>query len=127
VSLCRLGTGQVPARGLTPDRHVEFWLIDHDEPAKHPHLDFVLTDVALSIAELRAEGSTVLVHCVAAEQRTPSAAVAYARWLGVPAEEAQAAISAALSSARARGRLWEHAARVAQAGAGAVGRPLPGD
>lgn len=112
VSLCRLGAGQIPARGLDPDRHVEFWLIDHDDPAKNPHLDFVLRDIAGTIADLRAEGHTVLVHCVAAEQRTPSAAVAYARWLGVPADDAHTQIRAALPSARGVGELWERAALV---------------
>lgn len=112
VSLCRLGAEQIPADGLDPDQHVEFWLIDHDDPAKNPHLDFVLADIARTIADLRAEGHTVLVHCVAAEQRTPTAAVAYARWLGVPAEEARSQIRAALPSARGVGELWERAALV---------------
>ena len=43
----------------------------------NPNLDFVLAETADAVADLRAEGRTVLVHCVAAQSRTPTAAAAY--------------------------------------------------
>jgi len=112
ISLCRLGSDQIPAAGIGPADHLQLWLIDADDETLNPHLSYVLRDVARSIASLRTEGKTVLVHCVAAQQRTPSAALAYARLLGVPADQARLDIRAALKSARGHGALWEHAAAV---------------
>lgn len=118
VSLCRLGVTEVPAAGMLVEDHVEFWLVDSDDPAANPHLDFVLCDLADTVVDLRAEGRTVLLHCVAAEQRTPSAGVAYARRLGVPADEAEDSVRFALPSARGYGNLWRHARRVAPSSRG---------
>lgn len=113
VSLCRLGAAQVPASGVAPEDHLEFWLIDTNDPQLNPNLDFVLADAAEAVADLRAEDKTVLVHCVAAEQRTPSVALAYSRHLGIPPAEAGEEIKAALASTRGSGRLWEQAQMVA--------------
>ena len=65
VSLCRLGADEVPAPGVDPGDHVEVWLIDSADPDGNPHLDHVLTQAADTVAALRAEGRTVLLHCVA--------------------------------------------------------------
>ncbi|AWB92665.1 ADP-ribosylglycohydrolase family protein [Aeromicrobium chenweiae] len=111
VSLCRVGTADFPG---VADR-VEVRLIDSDVPEDNPHLDFVLADAAAVIKELRDEGKTVFVHCVAAHQRTPSVGVAYARLLGVPPDQAQADVRRVLPGLRGHGRLWEHAARVREA------------
>lgn len=94
VSLCRVGSGQVPAR----IRHrVEVRLIDNDDPAKNPNLDFMLTDTVAVIAALRAEGHTVLVHCAQAQSRTPSVAALYAAlYLDVPVKRALAEVCAML-------------------------------
>jgi len=43
----------------------------------NPHLDFVLTDAAAAVAALRAEGKTVLLHCVQAQSRTPAVAALF--------------------------------------------------
>lgn len=77
VSLCRLGDAQVPARGVAHGDHVEVWLVDESDPAKNPNLDFVLADAAGEVAALRAEGRTVLLHCVQAQSRTPAVAAVY--------------------------------------------------
>ena len=77
VSLCRLGSAQVPAPGVDPRDHVEVWLLDESEPAKNPNLDFVLTDAVAAVEALRAEGKTVLLHCVQAQSRTPAVAALY--------------------------------------------------
>lgn len=112
ISMCRLGVGQVPAAGVDIHDHVEAWLIDSDDPDKNLNLDFVLADLAAATASLRSEGKRVLVHCVAAHQRTPSAGIAYARRLGVPGNEAAEAIKRALPGARGHGRLWDAAEHV---------------
>ena len=77
VSLCRLGTDDVPGPGVRAGDHVEVWLVDDTDPAKNPHLDFVLHDAACAVAALRAEGKTVLLHCVQAQSRTPTVAALY--------------------------------------------------
>jgi ADP-ribosyl-[dinitrogen reductase] hydrolase len=94
VSLCRVGSTQVPEH----IRHrVEVRLIDNDDPAKNPNLDFVLTDTVAVIAALRAEGHTVLLHCAQAQSRTPSVAALYAALhLDVPIEQALAEVCAVL-------------------------------
>lgn len=76
VSLCRVGRNQ-PA-GLEAHHRVVVRLIDQPHPEANPHLDLVLADTADTIAALRAEGRTVLLHCVAAQSRTPTVAAAYA-------------------------------------------------
>ena len=48
-------------------------------------------------------------NCVAAEQRTPSVALAYSILLGRAPEEARQAVLAALPGARGCGALWEAA------------------
>ena len=97
VSLCRLGVDEVPAPGVTPENHVEVWLVDSPEPAANAHLDFVLHDTARAVAALRAEGRTVLVHCVQAHSRTPAVAALYsAMFCGVPIGQALADLRQAL-------------------------------
>ncbi|PJI95136.1 ADP-ribosylglycohydrolase family protein [Luteimicrobium subarcticum] len=120
VTLCRRGTAQVPAAGVRPEDHVEVWLMDSERPGDNPNLDFVLHDTADVVAALRAEGRRVMLHCVAAEQRTPVVAIAYAARLGVPRGDAARAVRAALPSTRGRGLLWDHVTRSA-AGADAQG------
>jgi ADP-ribosyl-[dinitrogen reductase] hydrolase len=107
VSLCRRGSRR--AAGLPRENQVDVWLIDDEDPAKNPNLEFVLADTARVIKELREEGKTVFVHCVAAEQRTPAVAVAYGRLLGASRDEARVAVLKALPGARSRGHLWESA------------------
>ncbi|MEP7194492.1 MAG: ADP-ribosylglycohydrolase family protein [Actinomycetota bacterium] len=77
VSLCRLGNAEVPTAGVAARDHVEVWLIDEADAAKNPNLDFVLSDAAGAVAALRAEGKTVLLHCVQAQSRTPTVAALY--------------------------------------------------
>lgn len=76
VSLCRMGTDQVP--GIPARDRIEAWILDSSDPSRNPHLHFAFADTADVIAALRAEGKTVLVHCVAAQSRTPTIAAAYA-------------------------------------------------
>ena len=110
VSLFRRGLGDVPFQGIAPENHVEVRLIDSDDTKANPNLAFALNDTAALVKQLRDEGHTVLVHCVRAEQRTPSVAVAYAVHLGASADAARHEIATALPHSRRRGRLWECAA-----------------
>jgi protein-tyrosine phosphatase len=77
VSLCRLGRAEVPTTGVAAHDHVEVWLVDEPDPVKNRNLDFVLSDAADTVAALRAEGKTVLLHCVQAQSRTPAVAALY--------------------------------------------------
>ena len=95
VSLCRVGE---LAAAIPPADHVEIRLIDRD--GENPNLDFVLADAADAVAAFRAEGKTVLLHCVQAISRTPAVAALYAvRHLGVPADVALADIQRVLPHA----------------------------
>jgi ADP-ribosylglycohydrolase/predicted protein tyrosine phosphatase len=76
VSLCRLGTDQVPAEGIAPENHLEVWLID-DSAEHNRNLEYVLDDAARAIKQLRDRGETVLLHCVHAASRTPVVAARY--------------------------------------------------
>jgi len=77
VSLCRLGAEQVPAPGVAAADHVEVWLVDDIHRRKNPNLEFVLHDAAATVAALRQEGRSVLLHCVQAQSRTPTVAALY--------------------------------------------------
>ena len=73
VSLCRVHDGDLPV-GV---EQIDVRLIDFVDPDANPNLDFVLTDTVRLIEQLRNEGCTVLVHCVAAQSRTPTVAALY--------------------------------------------------
>ena len=51
----------------------------------------------------------MLLHCVAAEQRTPSVAVEYGVLLGHDVEVSREAIVSVLASTRGSGRVWDAA------------------
>lgn len=96
VSLCLTGRSQVDLRL----KHITFRLMDESDPAQNPNLDFVLMDAARLVRDLREEGKTVLLHCVAAHSRTPTVAIAYAMLRGIPLDEAMPAVCAVLPAAR---------------------------
>jgi predicted protein tyrosine phosphatase len=99
VSLCRLGADQVPADGIAPENHLEVWLID-DSAEHNRNLEYVLDDAARAIAELRARGETVLLHCVHAASRTPVVAARYSVVRdGIDPDEALAEVVSVLPAA----------------------------
>jgi protein-tyrosine phosphatase len=73
VSLCRLNDDDLPM-GV---EQIDIRLIDDIDPDANPNLDFVLTDTVRLIEQLRSEGRTVLLHCVACQSRTPTVAALY--------------------------------------------------
>jgi len=77
VSLCRLGTDDIPGEGVAVGDHVQMWLVDSVDPTKNPNLDYVLDDAASAVKSLREEQKTVLLHCVQAQSRTPTVAALY--------------------------------------------------
>jgi len=85
VSLCRLGTEQVPTH--LRSQQIDFRLLD-TLAADNPNLEFVIDDAARTVARLRDEGHTVLLHCAAAQSRTPSVAARYGTLKGIPADQA---------------------------------------
>jgi ADP-ribosylglycohydrolase/protein-tyrosine phosphatase len=96
VSLCRLADEDM--RHTMP--HTEVRLIDRAEPDENPHLEYVLLDTVRLIERLRAEGRTVLVHCVGAYSRTPTVAALYgARLRNISADAALRDIKVALPGA----------------------------
>ena len=84
VSLCRIGVDDFAPSGVAPEDHILVRLVDREDPAENPHLAFVMHEAARAVRMLRDEGKRVFVHCVAAEQRTPTVGIAYSRLLGVP-------------------------------------------
>lgn len=89
VSLCRVADADAPA-GMP---HVEVRLIDSTDADENPHLDHVLLDAARAIEDLRAQGHTVLLHCVEAYSRTPTVAALYgARVRGLSGDDALQAV-----------------------------------
>jgi predicted protein tyrosine phosphatase len=110
VSLCPLGLRDIPAAGMSPRDHIEFWLNDHDEDQTNPHLDFVLDDVSSALRQFRAEGKRVLVHCRTGTVRTPAIALRYAVDIGVASDLAERSRGAARPAARGAARLWDVAA-----------------
>jgi ADP-ribosylglycohydrolase/protein-tyrosine phosphatase len=73
VSLCHVQDDYLPV-GV---EQIDIRLIDKVEPDANPNLDFVLTDTVRLIEQLRNEGRTVLLHCVACQSRTPTVAALY--------------------------------------------------
>jgi hypothetical protein len=109
VSLCRVGTDE-PIFGRTaPEDRIDSRLVDSSDAADNANLHFLLHDAASAVRGLRAEGHTVLLHCVAAQQRTPSVALAYSVLLGHDPVAAAARIRAELPSTRGHGPVWDAA------------------
>ena len=95
VSLCRIHDEDLPV-GV---EQIDVRLID-DGPDANPNLDFVLTDTVRLIEQLRSEGRTVLLHCVAAQSRTPTVAALYgARKQGISGEAALREVTSVLPDA----------------------------
>lgn len=91
VSLCRIGASEVP-KGVDS---IQVRLID--QPGHNATLDFVLADATDVVAELRAEGKEVFVHCAEARSRTAAVGALYAvRHCDVPAAQAWAQVKSVL-------------------------------
>jgi ADP-ribosyl-[dinitrogen reductase] hydrolase len=94
VSLCRVGTADLPSR----TEQIDVRLID--QPGVNDNLDFVLLDTVRMIEQLRGDGRTVLIHCVQAQSRTPTIATLYgARLRGIDIGEALVDVGAVLPNA----------------------------
>jgi ADP-ribosyl-[dinitrogen reductase] hydrolase len=96
VSLCRVNDNDLPA-GV---EQIDIRLIDTVGPDTNPNLDFVLSDTVGLIEQLRNEGRTVLLHCVACQSRPPTVAALYgARRQGISGMLALQDVTAVLPSA----------------------------
>ncbi|MFW5471621.1 ADP-ribosylglycohydrolase family protein [Knoellia sp. CPCC 206435] len=96
VSLCRVGREQLPTR--LRGKHVQFRILD-TTASDNPNLEHVIDDAARTILRWRAQGETVLLHCVAAHSRTPTVAARYAVLLGRPLDSALHDVCAVLPDA----------------------------
>lgn len=94
VSLCRIGRDEAPI--VRAENHVTFWLVDSPDPTENAHLEFVLRDAANTVAQFRAEGLIVYLHCVQAESRTPTVAALYGGLLGGSAMDSLERVTRAL-------------------------------
>ncbi|MBD3923288.1 ADP-ribosylglycohydrolase family protein [Nocardioides cavernae] len=97
VSLCRVGTRQVPDHVAS---HAVRLLDTVAED--NPNVAFVIDDAARTVLRLRNEGKRVFLHCVAAHSRTPTVAARIAMLDGHSLEESVTAVVAALPAARPR-------------------------
>jgi ADP-ribosyl-[dinitrogen reductase] hydrolase len=96
VSLCRVNDDDLPV-GV---EQIDIRLIDIVDPDANPNLDFVLTDTVRLIEQLRNEGRTVLLHCVACQSRTPTVAALFgAHSQGISGEAALREVSSVLPDA----------------------------
>jgi ADP-ribosyl-[dinitrogen reductase] hydrolase len=106
VSLCRLGMEDVPS--VAVHDHATFWVVDSFDPGDNAQPDFVLREAAAAVEHYRAEGKTVLLHCVRAESRTPTVAALYgARVAGVTPLRALEDVRRVLPGARPNPRFME--------------------
>ena len=93
--------GRRRSRALPPEDQVEFWVIDKEDA--NNDLAGQLLDAAQTVRELRAEGKTVLLHCVHAHTRTPTVAAVYGALVtGSTPREALDRVVAVLPSASPR-------------------------
>lgn len=98
VSLCRMGTDDIRHHKLRPGNHVEVRIIDI--PGDNAHTELTLADAADTVAYFRSQGKTVLLHCVAAQSRTPTVAALYAiRHKNIDPQAAFNQVNQTLSSA----------------------------
>ena len=74
VSLCQVGREDFAA--VPAGDRIEVWLVDHPGDNNQPH--FVIDQAAGAVAQLRAEGKRVFLHCLAGQSRTPTVAARYA-------------------------------------------------
>jgi len=95
VSLCRVGTRQVPGHVASHAVRLLDTIADDN-----PNVDFVVDDAARTVLRLRDEGKRVYLHCVASHSRTPTVAARVAMLDGHPLETALPAVVAALPAAR---------------------------
>jgi ADP-ribosylglycohydrolase/predicted protein tyrosine phosphatase len=114
ISLCRIGTEQVAPGAVPPERHAQVWLIDSEDPDDNPNLYAVLADAAMLARTWRMDGRRVLVHCVAAERRALSVALAYAGAVGADLDDTARRLRDLHPRANAHGLLWDAAEEVAR-------------
>ena len=106
VSLCRMGTNEVP---VGVEHHV-LGFIDSNE-ADNPNLPLLLKELVDGLDQYLLEDRKVFVHCVAAANRTPTAA---ASWM-VHLQELKA--KDALVSAGEQLGTWQNGPKAFQAAA----------
>jgi ADP-ribosyl-[dinitrogen reductase] hydrolase len=109
VSLCRVGSAQVPGKLA----HHVVRLID-TEADDNPNVEFAIDDAARTVLRLREQGKRDYLHCVAAHSRAPTVAARVAMLAGATLDEAFGAVLEALPTAQPRRFLREALERLAE-------------
>lgn len=103
VSLSRIGYQESP---LPAAQHARVWVMDSEDPDQNLNLHYLFHQVSDLLAEWLQQGKRVLLHCVQAQNRTPSFATAYLlRHHGLDYPTATAAIRQGLPTASPSGYL----------------------
>jgi len=101
ISLSRIGTNESPV-----DPRYQFAVRVIDKSNRNLNLDFSYFDVSRVLESWLNEGKTVLLHCVKAENRTPTFAIAYLMYVhGYSFEEASREVKSALPYSNINGEL----------------------
>lgn len=77
VSLCPLGPEDAPLPAPAAGNHLSVWLVDSDDPAANPNLNFVVEQTLDLLLRLRDEGRTVYLHSEQGRSRAPFIAALY--------------------------------------------------
>ena len=101
VSLTPLGAGQKPVPPVADENQISVWLLDSEDPADNPNLEFVAEQTVDLLSSLRSKGHIVYLHCVDGGSRTAFISALYgARIEDVPATKVWPQIQEVLPHAR---------------------------
>jgi ADP-ribosyl-[dinitrogen reductase] hydrolase len=74
ISLCRVGRNETE---LDSSDHLQIMIVDDNGHEDNSNLAFTFNEIAQQIEGFMSEGKHVVVHCVQAHSRTPSALIAF--------------------------------------------------
>ena len=74
ISLCRVGRNETE---LDSKDHIQVMIMDMEGRDNNSNIAFTFNEIAQQIEEFFNEGKHVVVHCVQAQSRTPSALIAF--------------------------------------------------
>ena len=108
VSLSRIGSEE---SSLPAAQHARVWVMDSEDPEQNRNLHYLLRQVSDLLDSWLGEGRRVLLHCVQAQNRTPSFGMAYLMLhRGLDYAAARAVVESGLHTAQPHGYL-DRAAR----------------
>ena len=103
VSLSRIGSEE---SALPSAHHARVWVMDSEDPEQNLNLHYLYHQVSDLLEEWLRAGKRVLLHCVQAQNRTPSFGIAYLmRHRGLDYAAARSVVQAGLHTAHPHGYL----------------------